>query len=205
MGDEDRLDWIFRADEGSLESRYDRWAATYDDDHAEWGWRGPELVAEAVLRLGAVGPGLAICDAGCGTGKVGTALRRAGWTGEVVGLDFSQGMLDVAAATDAYDELLKCSLLDIPLPDDVVGAVVSSGVFTHGHVGGEAFRELARVTAAGGVVSVTLRLDIEDQLRPHAEALVDGGVWRLLERATPRPLHPDRDETMQTVTTWQVR
>ncbi len=213
MAERDRLDWILNTgvaaqdastDDESLEARYDQWAGEYDDDHEEWGWRGPELVAEAVLRLRAIAADESIHDAGCGTGKAGLALRRGGWQGEIVGLDFSQGMLDVAETTEAYGQLIKCSLDEIPLPDDASGAVVSSGVFTHGHVGGEALGELARITRPGGVVAITQRLDIEDQLQPHIDRLIERGIWRLLERSSPASLHPQRNGALQTITTWQV-
>lgn len=205
MGD-DRLDWIFEGDSPeSLESRYDTWAVTYDADHDQWGWRGPDMVAEVTVRhIGAHDDTATIIDAGCGTGKVGIALRSAGWTGRLTGLDLSQGMLDVAAMSGVYDELVKCSLYEIPLPDDHSAAAVSSGVFTHGHVGGEAFVELCRVTRPGGVVTVTQRVDMIERFEPHVRALSDEGRWLEIERSTPQLFHPERDDTEQIVITWQT-
>jgi len=203
---DDRLDWILE-DEAieSLESRYDTWAATYDSNHDQWGWRGPDLVVEAAFRFATNldGDSVAI-DAGCGTGQAGVALRKAGWSGRLIGLDFSQGMLDVAASSGAYDELVKCSLLDISLPTDSADVVVSSGVFTHGHVGGEALSELCRVTKAGGVVTVTQRVDFGAFMAPHAEELSDARAWEHLERSEPAFFHPDRDEIEQVVESWRV-
>ncbi|MEM9564662.1 MAG: methyltransferase domain-containing protein [Actinomycetota bacterium] len=209
MTEPDRLDEILAVWPDDLVARYDRWAATYDDDHDGWGWRGPELVVDAARRLGAraragTGRDRPIVDAGCGTGRLGVALRRAGWAGGLVGVDLSGGMLAVAARSGVYDHLILCSLYDVPFADGAVGAVVSSGVFTHGHVGGEAFAELARVTRPGGLVSVTQRLDVEVQLRPHTAALTEAGDWEPVERTPPAPLHPGRDETAQTITTWRV-
>jgi SAM-dependent methyltransferase len=212
MPDRDRLEWIFEAAdeptasaEAALAARYDEWADEYDDDNGGWGWLGPDLVAEAALRLAAPTPGCAIHDAGCGTGQAGIALRRAGWSGRVTGLDFSRGMLDKADRSDAYSNLIRCSLTDIPLADDVAAAVVSSGVFTHGHVGGESLAELARITKPGGSVTITQRVDVEAKLRPHAERLVEHNVWELVEQSEPRRLHPDRDEALQTIVSWRVR
>lgn len=202
---DDRIDWIFDATGAALEERYDTWAATYDTDHDQWGWRGPDMVAEMAVRLvGRRDRTATIIDAGCGTGKAGIAVRRAGWTGRLVGLDLSQGMLDQAAASGVYDELVKCSLLDVPLPDHHAVAVVSSGVFTHGHVGGEAFAELCRVTEQRGVIATTVRLDLIDALEPHVEALQRGGQWQEIERSNPELLHPERDTTEQIVIAWQV-
>ena len=202
----DGIDRIFDTDQASLAATYDEWATSYDRDHDGWGWRGPEVVSEATLRLSAGSPPDAqIYDAGCGTGTAGIALRSAGWLGGISGLDFSKGMLDVAAESGAYQELIKCSLLDIPLQANAAHAVVSSGVFTHGHVGGEAFAELARITRPGGTVSVTQRVDIEAELAGHAQHLVERSVWTLLERTDPASFHPERnDHVLQTVTTWRV-
>lgn len=202
----DRIDWIFnRESSASLEERYDAWAATYDQDHDQWGWLGPDLVAAATVRHlpGSLDEGT-ILDAGSGTGMVGLALRRAGWSGHLVGLDLSQGMLDQSASLGVYDELVKCSLYDIPYDGHVV-ASVSSGVFTSGHVGGEALSELCRVTAPGGVIVVTQRLDLAHEFSPHIEELNANGVWVEVERSEPRCFHPKRDESEQVVITWRVQ
>lgn len=205
MGD-DRLDWIFDdSSSSSLEDRYDAWASTYDADHDQWGWRGPDMVAAATLRQLDNDATATIVDAGCGTGKVGIALRNAGWIGKIVGLDLSQGMLDQASTFGVYDDLLKCSLLDVPLADGSASAIVSSGVFTHGHVGGEALAELCRITAPGGVVVVTQRLDLDDNFSHHVDGLHQAGVWEEVERSEPERLHPERDDSEQIVVTWRVR
>ena len=201
----DRLDWIFGSnDAAALERRYDQWADTYDDDHDGWGWVGPDLVAGTILRLGDFTETSTIHDAGCGTGKAGVALRRAGFRGRIVGLDLSQGMLDVAAATEAYDELVKCSLTELPLDDDTIDGIVSSGVFTHGHVGGEAFAELCRIARPDGLVTVTQRVDLQATFQPFSDALQSDGRWTELERTTPESLHPDRDAVPQSVVTWRI-
>ena len=201
----DRLDRIFESDDAAaLERRYDQWAETYDDDHDGWGWAGPEVVAATILRLGDLAETATIHDAGCGTGKAGVALRRAGFRGRIVGLDLSQGMLDVAATTEAYDELVKCSLTELPLDDDTTDGVVSSGVFTHGHVGGDAFAELCRITRPDGLVTVTQPVELQTAFQPFADALQSDGRWTELERTTPESLHPDRDAVPQSVVTWRI-
>lgn len=203
--DKDRLGWIFDGgDRASLEAKYDAWAATYDADHDEWGWVGPERVAEAALRLGGLSANATIYDAGCGTGKAGIALRRAGFTGRVVGLDLSGGMLKVATQTGAYDSLVKCSLVDVPFDGDTAHAIVASGVFTHGHVGGEAFAELCRITRSGGLIAITQRVDLEEALQPHADALTRDGLWAVTERTAATNLHPDRDHVDQIIMSWRV-
>ena len=68
---------------------YDAWAAAYDAVYSYVSDDLPYYVREA-LRAG--GP---VLELGCGTGRVALALARAGV--DVVGLDFSPGMLEAAA------------------------------------------------------------------------------------------------------------
>lgn len=202
----DRLDWIFTTDgDQSLESRYDNWSSTYDDDHDDWGWRGPQRIAETFLRLAGGDLEGPVVDAGCGTGRAGAALRQVGYSGRLIGFDLSQGMLDAARGTGVYDELTRASLDDVPMLVDSVTGIVSSGVFTHGHVGGSAFAELCRVAQPRSIISITQRIDLRETYEPFAVELVDAGTWALLDVTTPESFHPTRDESDQVVMSWQVR
>jgi ubiquinone/menaquinone biosynthesis C-methylase UbiE len=200
-GEADFLDWIFDSDASDLTERYDRWASTYDTDHDEWGWRGPHIAAE---RLMAYGPGSVVLDAGCGTGRVGVSLRSCGFEGELIGVDFSLGMLAAAERLGVYDQLIHATVLDLPLAKASVDAVVSTGVFTHGHVGGEAFAELVRVGRKGAAVVITVRQDIADDLMIHADSLEAAGEWCLVESSSPQQLHPSRDESLQSLVVWRI-
>jgi len=137
-------------------------------------------------------------------GRGGVALRNAGWQGAIIGLDLSAGMLDIAASAGAYDALVQCSLYDLPVDDRAAAAVISTGVFTHGHVTGRAFGELARITRATGVVCVTQRVDLEAEHRPHAQALEAAGRWHELDRSQPDGFHPTKNQVEQVLVTWQV-
>ncbi|MGI9594753.1 MAG: class I SAM-dependent DNA methyltransferase [Acidimicrobiales bacterium] len=208
---EDRLEWILGAGRSreDLARDYDSWADRYDTDSEAWGWKGPGEVAAAYRRLAdrpSAGP---ILDAGCGTGAVGVALRDLGSHWPLVGADLSAGMLEQARGTGHYHSTVRCSLDRLPFPDGSISAVVSSGVFTHGHVGPEALAELCRITAVGGIISITQRLDVADRYRPVAERLEAEGAWHLIEITPPARFHPCRDETadepvLQSVLTWRV-
>jgi ubiquinone/menaquinone biosynthesis C-methylase UbiE len=200
-GEADFLDWIFDSDASDLTERYDRWASTYDTDHDEWGWRGPHIAAE---RLMGYGPGSVVLDAGCGTGRVGVSLRSCGFEGKLIGVDFSLGMLAAAARLGVYDQLIHATVLDLPLAKASVDAVVSTGVFTHGHVGGEGFAELVRVGRKEAAVVITVRQDIADDLMIHADSLEAAGEWGLVERSSPQQLHPSRDESLQSLVVWRI-
>ena len=204
MSEGDDLDRIWSTpDQQTLVERYDAWAEDYDEVHAGWGWGGPAWVAEALLSRA---DPHSVLDAGCGTGLVGAELRDRGWTGRLVGVDLSAGMLARADARGGYDGLVTASLSAVPLPDATVGAVLASGVFTHGHVGSEAFPELVRLTEPGGLIVITCRDDVWGDLAGGAAELVAAGAWTLVERSGPRPLHPGReiDGGAQSVVIWRV-
>jgi predicted TPR repeat methyltransferase len=201
-----RLQWIY-ASRGAAElrERYDVWAAEYDRDLGDLKWRAPQAAAG---RCGYFArPGAEILDAGCGTGLVGVSLAELGHA-RIVGFDLSTGMLAQSAGRGVYTELHQGSLLDrLPFDDGRFGSVVSVGVFTLGHVDGSAFAELARVTSAGGHVTITFRDDAFDRLGYQAEQqrLVEAGTWEVAEITDPSALiHEDGDDIMLRVWTWRV-
>ena len=201
--DGDKLDWIWSTpDEAALVERYDEWADSYDEEHDAWGWNGPQ---HAVAALLADETPATVLDAGCGTGRVGIELQRAGWTGELIGVDISTGMLERAAGR-GYDRLIEASLHAVPLADGTVDAVISTGVFTHGHVNHEAFPELIRLVRPGGRIVITAREEVWTALEPHAAAHEAAGDWTLLGRTEPESFHPGRevDDRPQSIVTWQV-
>ena len=135
---------------------YKDWAETYDADFVEGaGFRFPRLVAEAWVTEGAEGPCL---DVGCGTGAVADHLPDGT---EVHGLDLSPQMLAVAASKGRYARLIEADLTKpLDLPDASYASLTSSGTFTHGHVGGAALIELARLLRPGALAVVSIRDEI---------------------------------------------
>lgn len=86
-------------------------------------YRGPELLAAALERLGLPG-GLQVLDLGCGTGLCGPWLRPL--ARRLVGIDLSPKMLALARQRSLYDELHCRSIADYLREDgtrhDVVAA-----------------------------------------------------------------------------------
>jgi SAM-dependent methyltransferase len=206
-----RLQWIYASrGEKQLRERYDVWAADYDQDLHDLQWSAPEAGAERCAQFARAGA--EILDAGCGTGLVGLSLAERGHT-RLVGFDLSTGMLERSEARryrdrEVYSELIQGSLLDrLPFEDGRFGSVVSVGVFTLGHVDGSAFAELARVTEAGGHVSITFRDDAVDHLgyRAEQQRLIDAATWELVDLTEPIAMvHEDGDDIMLRVWTWRV-
>lgn len=144
---------------------YARWASTYDETFIErTGYVYPENVVGIFLDAGGSAGG-AVLDVGCGTGVVGVAL---GDVGEVVvdGIDISSEMLDVARekltvhGTPAYRDLIEADLTEtIPIGDDVYAGIISTGTFTHGHLGPDALDELIRVAAPTAVCAIGINAE----------------------------------------------
>jgi SAM-dependent methyltransferase len=131
---------------------YAAWADTYDADFLEGqGYLMPAHVADAFVVAGGGGP---VLDVGAGTGVMGQGLRAAG-IGPVDALDLSPEMLAVAGRKGVYRHLIEADVtLPIALPEGLYAGVVSSGTFTVGHVGPEAFGPLFAAAAPGAVFSL---------------------------------------------------
>ena len=77
-------------------------------------------------------------------------------------------MLNQAKLKGCYSSLIEADITKkIPLKNNSIGAVVSAGTFTHGHVGADAFDELLRITKPGGlfVLSINKKVFIKDGFR----------------------------------------
>ena len=147
---------------------FDRIAPVYDVmNHAMTGgldrrWR--RLTAEAV-----VAPGDRVLDACCGTGDLALAARAAG--GRVVGLDFSERMLERARRKSSEIEWVKGDLLRLPFVDGLFGAAtVGFGVRNLADLDA-GLRELRRVVRPGG------RLGILEIVRPNGPLALFYRAW----------------------------
>jgi demethylmenaquinone methyltransferase / 2-methoxy-6-polyprenyl-1,4-benzoquinol methylase len=99
-----------------------------------------------------VWPGDRVLDACCGTGDLALEAERRG--GRVVGLDFSERMLERARSKSGTIEWVRGDALELPFEDAVFdAATVGFGVRNLRDLG-LGLRELARVVRPGGHVAV---------------------------------------------------
>ncbi|WP_049570037.1 class I SAM-dependent methyltransferase [Nonomuraea sp. SBT364] len=127
---------------------YRIWSGTYDGPNGLFDIDEP-IVAEIVGKL----PQGVALDAGCGTGRVASALAGRGH--RVIGVDSSPDMLDRARARVPQGEFLHGELHRLPVPDDAVDLVVCSLALTHVPALGPAVAEFARVLRPGGHLVIT--------------------------------------------------
>jgi len=155
-----------------LKQYYDEWCDTYDKDVQNEDYSGPDYIAayfdllpkQDGKFLNLRNPSIEILDSGCGTGLVGSALRRKGYT-NVDGFDLSYGMVEEAEKTEAYRRLIGGCDMTKPIeayPEDRYDAAISCGVFTLGHVPPTALEEMIRLTKPGGLVVVSTRKSYYD-------------------------------------------
>lgn len=151
---------------------YDGWAETYDAEMARAGYRHPAIGLALLSRHLPHGAG-PILDAGCGTGLLGDWLAIMGLS-PVEGLDLSQGMLAVARAKGAYAALHNLALgRDLPFADGHFAGVISTGVFTTGHVGTEGLPELIRILRPGGTLVLTVKTTLWEGFHSFLTARTD--------------------------------
>ena len=133
---------------------YSAWAETYDNDFIEdMQYKLHFSVAEEFVLNG--GKGL-ILDVGAGTGALAQALLQKGKF-SIEATDISEEMLKVAESKKIYERSFLSDLTkEIPMENDIYDGVVSSGTFTHGHVGPSAMVELVRVTKPTGLVTISV-------------------------------------------------
>jgi len=137
---------------GAVETMFDGIAGRYDlmnrvmTAGLDQRWR--RLTVAAVVRSGD-----RVLDACCGTGDLAVAAERRG-AASVVGLDFSEAMLERARRKSATVEWVRGDLLDLPFAAaSFDAATVGFGVRNVVDLE-RALRELARVLRPGGRLGV---------------------------------------------------
>jgi len=152
----------------AVESMFDRIAPVYDVmNHVmtaglDRRWR--RLTAESTVRSGD-----RVLDACCGTGDLALACERAG--GRVVGLDFSERMLERARRKSATVEWVRGDVLELPFEDGSFdAATVGFGVRNVADLE-RSLRELRRVLRLGG------RLGILEITSPRGPLKVFYRLW----------------------------
>lgn len=146
--------------EHDVDAGYNAWAPIYDGPN-------PAIEAEQPLvwdLLADLEPGVAL-DAGCGTGRHAGHLASLGF--ETIGVDATDGMLDVARASHPTVDFRTGRFESLPVDDASIDVVVSALALCHAPDLGPVFTEFARVTRPGGTIIVS---------DPHPTTVLLGGV-----------------------------
>ena len=151
---------------------YDRWASQYDRDRNAT----RDLDADVVRRAGLDITGRRVLELGCGTGK--NSVWLAEQAGELVALDFSAGMLDVARSSVRAPNarFVRHDIRDPwPVGPGWADVVVGNLVLEHVRDLAPVFAEAARVLAPGGQLFLC-------ELHPYRQ--LRGGQAHFTDEAT---------------------
>jgi len=177
---------------------YDAWAATYDRDVRELGYRTHEHVADAVSRH-IENRGACMLDVGAGTGLLGEALHRRGYR-HLTGMDASHGMLAQAARKGIY-RLLCRMMLGGPLgfASRSFDGLVAAGVFSAGHAPPLSLTAFEHVVRSGGWVVFSLKWDgnYKDDFLAAIQQMEEKGCWQPYAASAIYPSWPHADPGMQ--------
>ena len=97
----------------------------------------------------------AVCDIGCGTGLVAQELLKLNSKLVIDGVDISPDMLGVAGTKKVYRNLYPFDLTKKieGLPTDYKG-IISSGTFTHGHLGPQSLANLLLLCDEDAILTI---------------------------------------------------
>ena len=140
------------------------------------------------VRASGVAPGDAALDVCCGTGDLAIELLDAVSTrGRVVGLDFSQAMLEAAARKSSQVEWVRGDALALPFADGEFAAATIGFGMRNLSDPLRGFAELGRVVRPGGRVVCLELTPPPAWVAPFARLWTDRGVpllGRLIARDT---------------------
>ena len=133
---------------------YRGWAEDYDTDFAGgMDYILPCHVATQFIKFNGKGP---VLDVGAGTGLLGIEISKLNKI-EMHATDISEEMLLVAEKKGIYSKSIVGDLTKgLPILDNTYNGIVSSGTFTHGHVGPEALFEITRILSKGGLAVLSV-------------------------------------------------
>jgi demethylmenaquinone methyltransferase/2-methoxy-6-polyprenyl-1,4-benzoquinol methylase len=166
----------------AVRTMFDRIAPVYDAMNRVM-TAGLDLRWRRLAAVAAVRPGDRVLDAACGTGDLATAAARAG-AGSVVGIDFSERMLERARRKAPQLEWVRGDLLALPFEDGSFdAATIGFGIRNAADLD-LALAELHRVLRPGGRLAILEITQPTGALRPFYSLWFDRLV-PLLGRLLP--------------------
>ena len=153
----------------SVQRMFDRIAPVYDAMNRVMTAGLDQRWRRATVRE-AVRPGDRVLDACCGTGDLAVAARKGG-AGDVVGVDFSERMLERARRKAPEVEWIQADVLALPFEDASFDSVVVGFGVRNVEDLEAGLRELRRVLRPGG------RLGILEITKPRGPLALFYKLW----------------------------
>ena len=138
---------------------YKDFSKNYDETFVkQLSYSYPRRVAEELLAH-FDGDGI-ICDIGCGTGLVGEELKNLNANIVIDGFDISSEMIAVAKTKNVYRNFFELDLTQpvLGVPNNYA-ALISSGTFTHGHLGPEILINLLSLCKDNALLTIGINAE----------------------------------------------
>jgi predicted TPR repeat methyltransferase len=146
--------------QGYVQALFDQYAPRFESALVDdLGYRGPELLFRAVLSVRAAARKPAFfkraIDLGCGTGLAARAFATQ--TDEIIGIDLSPRMIELAQLTGLYTALEVAEVVEglSRKPDASADLILAADVMVYVHDMAPLLREAARVLTPGGLLAFT--------------------------------------------------
>ena len=154
---------------------FDRIAGRYDRANSLMTLGQDSLWRRRAARAAIDGhPASSVLDCACGTGKLASAVLRAGAL-RVVGLDFSERMVEIARDGHPGIKFMTGDVLHLPFADGAFDAATIGFGLRNLHDPIAGLREMARVVRPGGRIAVLEAVRPEGPLAPIADLLATWG------------------------------
>ena len=148
-----------RADPDYVRTLFDSFAETFDDTLVKIGYRVPALIEEALTGTAS---NRRVLDAGCGTGRLASVLRKKAV--RLDGIDLSPKMIDKARATGLYDELFVGSIEEqIKQTSQTYDLIVFSDVLCYIGDISSVLKSAADASEADGEIVLTVEKSKKEQ------------------------------------------
>lgn len=162
-----------------VQSAYDRWAASYDDDKNATRDLDAMVVRRTPLQL----KGRDVLELGSGTGK--NTVYLAAEARSVIAMDFSEGMI-ARAHERIVSQNVRFTRHDVrdvwPVDADAVDVVVANLILEHVHDLAPVYFEAARVLRPGGQLFIC-------ELHPYRQ--LAGGQAHFVDQRTGETVYVD--------------
>ena len=173
-----------RGNPDALISFFDKNAHLYDQVIAENGYTSIAVHCAETLKqfMGETYKQKEILDVGCGSGVSGKCLQKAGFQGNIDGVDPSQGMLERAKNLNVYRQLQIGKITDdekLRFNDGCYDAIFCIGAIAGGYISiNNAIPEFFRLLRKGGIAVYTISYSIDKgvALQEHVPYISNGKI-----------------------------
>lgn len=170
---------------GYVSALFDDYAPRFDTHlTTALDYRAPQMLADALNAVAGVQTFRRALDLGCGTGLMAKALE--GKTREILGVDLSGRMLEIARFTGLYTQLDAAECVDWlgNQPEASADLVIAADVFCYMEDLEPVFRQARRVLETSGLLAFTIQTfagpgwRVGDDLRVHHSLSLIGDIAR---------------------------